>query len=96
MNLAAELKSASNSMPFEKELKYFRQHKEEWLLHHEGKYALVKGQDLIGTFTKEEEAYEEGVKRFGAGPFLIKPILKQESPEQIPAFSLGLSNARLP
>lgn len=83
-------------MLLEKELEYFRQHKKRWLLHHEGKYALVRGEELIGTFTKEEEAYEEGVKRFGAGPFLIKPILKEESPEQIPAISLGLSNARLP
>ncbi|MGD0697782.1 MAG: hypothetical protein ABSB82_23450 [Terriglobia bacterium] len=82
-------------MPLEKEVEYFRQHKDEWLLHHEGKYALVRGEELIGTFTKEEEAYEEGVKHFGAGPFLIKPILKVEPPEQIPAFFLGLSNARL-
>jgi hypothetical protein len=80
----------------EKELEYFRQHKNEWLVHYEGKFALVKGEELIGTFTKPEEAYEEGIKRFGREAFLIKPVLKDEPAEQIPAFFLGLSNARLP
>ena len=47
------------------ELAYFREQKDTWLQHHEGKFALVKGRELIDTFTTEKEAYEAGVKAFG-------------------------------
>ncbi len=82
-------------MPLEQELEFYDRHREEWLAHYEGKFALIKGETLIGTFTKQEEAYEEGVKRFGRAAFLIQRVVKDEPPEQIPALFLGLLNARI-
>jgi len=82
-------------MELEKELKYFESIKSELLKYHEGKYALIKDEKLIDTFTKMEEAYENGVKNFGAEPFLIKKITKEEVPESIPSLMTGAISASI-
>jgi hypothetical protein len=77
------------------ELAYFREHKDEWLQRHKGKFALVKGRELIGTFTTDQQAYEAGVKKFGREAFLIKEIVEEERIEDLPALTSGLIDARL-
>ena len=76
------------------ELAYFREHKEEWLQHHKGKFALVKGRSLVDTFTTDKEAYEAGVRKFGVEAFLINRITEEEPVEDLPALTHGLINAR--
>ncbi len=56
----------------------------------EGKFALFKGSEFVGTFDSKTAAYAEGISRFGNVPFLIKQIVKTEVVEQIPALVLGL------
>ncbi|MBF0567514.1 MAG: hypothetical protein HQK95_01470 [Nitrospirae bacterium] len=75
------------------ELIYFKENLEEWLKYYEGKHALVKDNQLINTFTTFEEAYDEGVKRFGRQSFLVRQIVKQEIPYVLPALTLGLIRA---
>ncbi|MCG6553077.1 MAG: hypothetical protein L7F77_12190 [Candidatus Magnetominusculus sp. LBB02] len=75
------------------ELKYFKENLEEWLKYYEGQYALVKDDKLIKTFTTFEEAYDDGVKRFGRLSFLVKQIVKQEISYVLPALTLGLIRA---
>ena len=77
------------------ELDFFESKREEWLKIYEGKYALVKGRTLINTFTTLEEAYLKGVELFGNTPFLIKPILKQDPVEKVPALTIGIIHARI-
>jgi len=77
------------------ELKYFESIKEELLKHHKGKYALVIGEELIGTFDHPEEAYRIGLEKRGNAPMLIKLVTKEETPETMPTMSLGLFNAHL-
>ncbi len=81
-------------MPLEKELAFYEQHKAELLKHYEGLYVLIKGNELIGAFTSEAEAYQAGVERFGTEPFLIKRVTKEEEVGLIPALSLGVLHAR--
>ena len=81
-------------MALETELKYFNDHREKWLVDHKGKYALVKGQELVGTFDTAENAYVEGVRRFGNTAFLVKQILDEEPVVHVPALTLGLLSAR--
>jgi hypothetical protein len=77
------------------ELEYFEKIKPELLKTHRGKVALVKGVSLIDTFTTMEEAYKEGLKRFGTNPFLIR-VIEDITPEQkIPALTAYLISARL-
>ena len=84
-------------MPLETEQDYFARNKEELLKHHEGKFALISGESLIGIWDSQERAYREGVVRFGNVSFLIKQVLKVEPVESIPLLLVGeVSNAHLP
>jgi len=76
------------------ELAYFREKKDAWLQHHMGKFALVKGRELIDRFTTDKEAYEAGVKAYGEEPFLIKRIVEEEPTESLPALMAGVIRAR--
>ncbi len=39
-----------------------------------GKWALVRGKELIGTYEEFQSAATEAVRRFGRGPYLIREI----------------------
>lgn len=77
------------------ELAYFQKRREHLLAEHGGKYALIKGKTLVGTFDTHEAAYEHGVFRFGNVPFLIKEIREHDEVVRLPALSLGLIRANL-
>lgn len=79
----------------EVELQYFESHKNEWLEHHEGKFALVVGQELLGVFDSREDAYKAGIELRGNVPMLIKQISRREPTETVPALTLGLIGACL-
>ena len=80
-------------MVLEKELQFFERNRAAWLIHHEGKFALVHGEELLGTFDSPESAYADGVNRIGNVPFLIKPIVRVEPIEVAPALMFGLIHA---
>jgi len=77
-------------MALESELKYFTDHKEELLRHHEKQFVLIKGDQFAGAYTTEAEAYKAGLEKFGNKPFLIKQVLKEETVAHFPALTLGL------
>lgn len=81
------------SLELEKELKYFEEHKKEFLKHYEGQFVLIKGDCLGGSYTTEEEAYQAGIQKFGNVPFLIRRVTKEEETARFPALVLGLINA---
>lgn len=76
-----------------RELEAFEKMAQELLAHHHGKYALVKDGALHGTFTTEAEAYEDGVRRFGAEVFLVREVLNQQPAATMPALFAGLVHA---
>jgi len=78
----------------EKEMTYYAKHRDELLQHYKNLYVLIKGEELIGAFTTDAEAYQAGVEQFGDEPFLIKRVTRDEEIEHIPALSLGLLHAR--
>ena len=83
-------------MTLEIEQDYFARNKEELLKHHEGKFALISGESLIGIWDSQERAYREGVIRFGKASFLIKQVLEEEPVASIPLLLVGeKSNAHL-
>jgi hypothetical protein len=55
-----------------------------------GKYALLKGSDLVDTFSSELEAIREGYRRFGNEPFLVKHIVEADVPLNFTSFNLGM------
>lgn len=42
--------------------------------HHLGKWVVIRGDELIGTFDNLENAASEAVRRFGRGPYLIRQV----------------------
>lgn len=82
---------------FEQEQAYFDAHKADLLQHHNGKYALIKDDQLAGVYDTEQAAYEAGVHRFGLASFFIKLVVDDQENQvsYFPALQLGLINARL-
>lgn len=79
----------------EQELKFFEEHRHEFLAANPGQFALIKGRELIGAFSTLQEAYNQGLERFGNIPILIRQILPADPAHKIPAFTQGLLRARL-
>ncbi len=80
--------------PLAEERKFFSEHQSEWKKAHPGKFVLVKGKQLIGTFNKPEDAVAEGARLFGTEPFLVRHVDHSEEKLYIPALALGILNAR--
>ena len=79
----------------EKEMGFFERKREELLKHHEGKFVLIIGEDLLGAFDTGAEAYRAGIEARGNVPMLIKRVAREETTDTIPVVTLGLVNARL-
>lgn len=54
------------------------------LLAHEGRFVLIKGDQVIGFFDSFDAAYREGRRRFGLVPLLAKQIAAVEPVVYIP------------
>lgn len=79
----------------ERELAYFEANRADLLQHHDGKFALIVGDRLVGAFDTAARAYEAGVEAVGNAPMLIKQVAASDTPEQVPALALVLADARL-
>ena len=82
-------------MALEQELAYFEVQKPQLLEHHAGQFALIHGEQLLGTYTTFQEAFEAGVRALGTQPFLVKQVTAEDRPVQFPALTVGLISARL-
>lgn len=69
-------------MALERELETWRRKFPE-LLQHEGKFALVHGDEIADVFAAYEDAIQAGYQRFGLQPFLVKQVQSDEQPEVI-------------
>ena len=73
-------------MALERELKTYNDHLPEWK-EHEGKFALIHGDDVIDFFTTYEDAIKVGYDKFKLEPFLVKQIQTVEVVQFITRFS---------
>jgi hypothetical protein len=64
----------------EKELETYYKHKDSLLATDEGRYVLIYGDQLYGTFDTERDAISIGYNRFGNVPILVKRIERVETP----------------
>lgn len=62
----------------EKEFKYFKDHQDELVKKHEGKYLVIVGKEVVGAYDSEIDAYTETKKRHKPGTFLIQHWLPGE------------------
>lgn len=64
-------------MVLEQERNTFESNRKE-LLRDKGKYVLIHGDNVIGTFDTYEDALKTGYMQVGLEPFLVKQILEKE------------------
>lgn len=64
-------------MALDRELETYRAHLIE-LLADEGKYVVIRGDQILGAFNSYEEALRAGYERYGATSFLVRPIQRDE------------------
>lgn len=74
----------------EQELEFFDRQRLNLLARAPGKYALVKGDELIGVFDSELEAVRAGYRQLGNVPFLVKHIVEADVPLVFTTFNLGV------
>ena len=77
-------------MEYEKELETYREKLPELLATHDGKYAVIKGGELLGAYGTYEDALNAGYKQYGLVSFLVKQI---SAIEQIQYFTRKLAFA---
>jgi hypothetical protein len=75
------------------ELQYFNESLEEWLKLYPGMVALVKGRELIGVYSTEDEALAEGGRRYQLQPFLVRRVVRKQPEITVPALALGILSA---
>lgn len=57
-----------------KDIEAYEGMREKLEAEHVGKWVLIQSQKLIGLYLSFEAAAEDAVRRFGAGPYLIRQI----------------------
>lgn len=77
------------TLVLQQELQYFERRRLDLLTSARGKYALVKGSELAGTFDSESEAVGAGYRRFVNEPFLVKHIVEADLTLTFATFNLG-------
>ncbi len=63
----------------EQEFKYFRDHQEELVKQYNGKFIAIVGEQVVGAFDTEVEAYTEMKKTRAPGTFLLQQCLPGET-----------------
>lgn len=80
----------ATSRKLQEELEFFERQRLELLEVAPGKFALVKGSELVGIFDSEIEAARAGYRQIGNEPFLIKHIVEADVPLIFTSFNIGV------
>jgi hypothetical protein len=84
----------SFNMPaLDEELRTYAQQEEELKRTASGKFVVIKGTEIVGTFDSAEAALTEGTRRFGLEPYLVRRVGEPIEQLNIPALTLGLIGA---
>ncbi|MCL4557586.1 MAG: hypothetical protein M1491_02960 [Deltaproteobacteria bacterium] len=61
-----------------KEFNFYKSQSEEWKKQNNGRFVLIKNQEIQGIFENYSDALQEGVKKFGNEKFLIYQVGKED------------------
>lgn len=62
----------------EKEFKFYKDHQAELVKQYNGKFIAIVGEQVVGDYVTELEAYNEMKKQYPVGTFLIQHCLPGE------------------
>jgi hypothetical protein len=66
------------------EITTYRNHLPQLLREQAGRFVLIKGAEILGTFPDRSTALREGYRRFGVVPFLVRQIVDPEPVVYLP------------
>ena len=72
------------------ELQTYEKNRESLLGSAEGKFVLIKGDQIIGVYESKMDAINQGYRQLGHVPFLVKQVLKVETPLNFLSNRLGV------
>jgi hypothetical protein len=72
------------------ELKTYAEKLETLLGTHEGKFVIIRGDQMLGTFDSQLDAIAGGYRQLGNVPFLVKQVVKIETPLNFVSNLLGV------
>lgn len=76
-------------MALEQELAFFERHLSDWLPIYRGQFVVIKGDELLGSFTTLDEAFDAGVRKYGTESFLIREVAPSAPAVYNPALTVG-------
>lgn len=62
----------NNMVGLEKEFKYYLEHQDEFVKEYNGKFIVIKGDNVLGAFASALEAVEKTTEQHELGTFLIQ------------------------
>ena len=74
-------------MALEKELETYKNNLPELKGENEGRFVLIKGDQVIDVFSSYDDALKAGYTQFGLAPFLVKRIQAVEQAQFISRFA---------
>ncbi len=89
MQAAAALPPGRETGPLAEELETYQAHQTELIETAWGKYALIKGSDIIGLFDRKDDAFNEGYRRFGLKSFMVHRVQEDLDNHYIGGSALG-------
>ena len=72
------------------ELKTYEQNRDHLLGTAEGKFVLIRNNQVIGVYDSKMDAIAAGYQQFGNVPLLVKQIVKVEIPQNFISNLLGV------
>lgn len=76
--------------PLDTALKTYDQNRARLIGKQEGKFVLIHEDQVVAIYDSRSDTIAHGYRQFGNVPFLVKQILKVESPEEVISFALGI------
>ncbi|MEA2560619.1 MAG: hypothetical protein QOH06_2123 [Acidobacteriota bacterium] len=73
-------------MALEKELTTYNSKLHELKAEHEGKFVLIKGEEIVDTFSSYDDAIKAGYTKFQLEPFLVKQVRALEQAQFVSRF----------
>ena len=78
------------------ERQYYDDNLPALLDQYRGRFVVIKDRAVAGAFGTIDDALQEGARRFGLQPFLIRLVDEAPQVVSIPALTLGLLHANPP
>jgi len=77
-----------------KEIETYNKHKEKLLKENNGKFVLIKEEEIIGVYESQKDALNICIGKFGNVPFLVKKIEEIEEKQNFTSNLINISKIK--